>query len=137
MCFVARFISLIFTLLFIGIFSSPSSASLEAFFAYFFHISLPLLSCSFAFLRRSGSLSRCSSLTWFLGQKLKKRWFPNATLPRDFPSRKIAQTLPSPDAVLPLHLHLDSLYGRRGVRRTDVRDVITNISCMNRCPNKS
>ena len=40
---------------------------------------------------------------------------------------------PSPEALLPPHLHPNSLYGRTE-RRTDVRDVITKISRMNRFP---
>ena len=39
-----------------------------------------------------------------------KRGLPNATLPRDFPPRKISRRLPSPGASLLPHLHPDSLY---------------------------
>ena len=52
----------------------------------------------------------------------EKRGLLIATLARDFPPSKIARTLPSPGAVLPPHLHPDSLHGRA------YADVITKIS---------
>ena len=61
----------------------------------------------------------------------EKRGLRNATVLRDFPPRKIALTLQSPEAVLPPHLYPDSLYG------WDYADVITKISRINRFPKKS
>ena len=56
-------------------------------------------------------------VTNMISRRPRKCGLLNITLPRYFPSRKIARKLSSPEVVLPPHLHTDSLYGRTD-RRT-------------------
>ena len=67
-----------------------------------------------------GSISRLLVTNMISRQKTRVAKCNVATR---FPAKEIAPTLPSPEALLPPHLHPDSLCGR-----TDVRDVTTKIS---------
>ena len=85
---------------------------------FLFNLLLPWLS-SFTFLkfRYSFLLFIPLLVTNVISRRPGKCGLLNVTLPRYFPSRKIARKLPPPEVVLPPHLHTDSLYGRTN-RRT-------------------